>query len=125
MAPRVEAVRRAPAGDVEQAVRALFDHYEDLGDAVVRWNAEAERVPAIGGVIAQARSTHRAWLEHVFADRLPPRGAARERALDLHYAATDVHLWKLWRRDFGLPRGEAERHMRELVAAVSAQERAR
>jgi AcrR family transcriptional regulator len=119
MRPQVEAVRDAPPGDLGAAIRALFDHYEDLGDAVVRWNAEAGRSPAIAEALAGARAVHRAWLARVFAGRLPARGAARERALDLHHAATDVHVWKLWRRDLGLPRAAAERRMRDLVTALA------
>lgn len=118
MTPRVEAVREAPVGDLPRIVTALFDDYEVYGEATVRWNAEAARVPAIAGVLGHARASHRAWLERVFADRLPARGAARERGLVLHYSATDVHLWKLWRRDLGLSRQTAERAMRDLLTAV-------
>jgi AcrR family transcriptional regulator len=116
--PRVEAVREAPAGDVRRIVAALFDDYEVNGEATFRWNAEAARVPALASVLARARESHRAWLERVFADRLPARGATRERALSLHYAATDVYLWKLWRVDLGLSRPDAERAMRELLAGI-------
>lgn len=118
MTPRVEAVRDAPAGDLPRIVAALFDDYEANGEATFRWNAEAARVPPIAGVLAQARASHRRWLERVFADRLPARGAARERALTLHYAATDVYLWKLWRLDLGLSRPDAERAMRDLLAGI-------
>lgn len=118
MTPRVEAVRDAPAGDLRRIVASLFDDYEASGEATFRWNAEAARVPAIASVLARARASHRAWLERVFADRLPARGVARERALDLHYAATDVYLWKLWRIDLGLSRQAAERAMRELLAGI-------
>ena len=114
----VEAVRDAPAGDLPRIVAALFDDYEANGEATFRWNAEAARVPPIAGVLAQARASHRRWLERAFADRLPARGAARERAITLHYAATDVYLWKLWRLDLGLSRPDAERAMRELLAGI-------
>jgi AcrR family transcriptional regulator len=115
---RVEIAREAPPGDLERIVAVLFDDYERLGDANVRWAADAEHVPAVAGVLEAARAHHRAWLERVFADRLPKRGRAREHALNLHYAATDVFLWKLWRRDLGLSRAEAERGMRDLLTAI-------
>ncbi|MEV4005388.1 TetR/AcrR family transcriptional regulator [Actinomadura sp. NPDC049753] len=118
VASQAAVARRAPAGDVAAIVAALFDDYERHGDANVLWTAQMDRVPAIAKAAAHARVQHRAWLEEVFADRLPASGPAREHALNLHYAATDLYLWKLWRRDLGLPREDAERAMRDLVASI-------
>ena len=36
----------------------------------------------------------------------------------LRLAATDLYLWKLWRRDLGLSRPAAERAMRDLLTSV-------
>ncbi|MEU4575222.1 TetR/AcrR family transcriptional regulator [Nonomuraea sp. NPDC023979] len=118
LAARISDTRQAPAGDVAAIVAALFDDYERDGDAVTLWIAQVDRVPAIGRAAAHARAQHRAWLERVFADRLPAGGPAREHALNLHSAATDVCLWKLWRRDLGLPRADAERAMRDLLTSI-------
>lgn len=118
IATRVADTRQAPAGDVAAIVTALFDDYERDGDAVVLWIAQVDRVPAIARAAAHARGLHRAWLERVFADRLPAAGPPREHALHLHHAATDVSLWKLWRRDLGLPRADAERAMRDLLTSI-------
>lgn len=118
VASQAAGTRQAPAGDVAAIVAVLFADYERHGDANVLWTAQAERVPAIARAAAHARGQHRAWLEQVFADRLPPPGPAREHALNLHYAATDICLWKLWRRDLGLSREEAERAMCDLLIAI-------
>ncbi|WP_084550667.1 TetR/AcrR family transcriptional regulator [Actinomadura rifamycini] len=118
VASQTAVVRRAPAGDVDAIVAVLFDDYERHGDANARWTAQIDRVPAIARAAAHARVQHRAWLEEVFADRLPADGPDREHALALHYAATDVYLWKLWRRDLGLSRRDAERAMRDLVVSI-------
>ncbi|MFI6498089.1 helix-turn-helix domain-containing protein [Nonomuraea typhae] len=118
LAGRVADDRRAPAGDVKAIVAVLIADYELHGDANARWGVDAERIPAIARAIAGARSQHRAWLEQVFSDRLPAGGPAREHALNLHYAATDVALWKLWRRDLGLSREETERAMHDMVIAI-------
>ncbi|RSN46489.1 TetR/AcrR family transcriptional regulator [Actinomadura sp. WAC 06369] len=118
VASQTAVVRRAPAGDVDAIVAVLFDDYERHGDANARWTAQIDRVPAIARAAAHARVQHRAWLEEVFADRLPAGGPDREHALALHYAATDVYLWKLWRRDLGLSRRDAERAMRDLVVSI-------
>ncbi|RJL22945.1 TetR/AcrR family transcriptional regulator [Bailinhaonella thermotolerans] len=118
VASRAEVTRQAPTGDVAAIVAVLFADYEAQGDANVLWTAQMERVPAIARAAAQARAQHRAWLERVFADRLPASGPDREHALNLHFAATDVYLWKLWRRDLGLSRGDAERAMRDLLTSI-------
>ncbi|MCF2528718.1 TetR/AcrR family transcriptional regulator [Yinghuangia soli] len=110
--------RQAPVGDVPGIVAALFADYERQGDANVLWIAQMDRIPAARRAAAHARGLHRAWLERVFADRLPDAGREREHALDLHYAATDIYLWKLWRRDLGLSRADAERAMRDLLDAI-------
>lgn len=123
MASQTELTRQAPVGDVEAIVAVLFADYERHGDANVLWTAQVDRVPAVARAAAHARRQHRAWLERVFADRLPPSGPAREHALNLHYAATDVYLWKLWRRDLGLSRDDAERSMRDLLTSIDPRKR--
>ncbi|WP_157963699.1 TetR/AcrR family transcriptional regulator [Actinocorallia populi] len=118
VASQTADVRRAPTGDVAAIVAVLFEDYEQHGDANVLWIAQIDRVPAAARAAAHARVQHRAWLEQVFADRLPAPGPDREHALALHYAATDLYLWKLWRRDLGLSRQAAERAMRDLLISI-------
>ncbi|MEV1170948.1 TetR/AcrR family transcriptional regulator [Nonomuraea sp. NPDC049784] len=115
--------RQTPAGDVAAIVAVLFADYESHGDANVLWTAQMDRVPVFARAAAHARAQHRAWLEKVFADRLPSPGPSRERALDLHHAATDVYLWKLWRRDLGLSREDAECAMRDLLTSIDPRKR--
>ncbi|WP_327089263.1 TetR/AcrR family transcriptional regulator [Nonomuraea sp. NBC_01738] len=124
MAAQTVDFRQAPVGDVAAIVAVLFDDYEQHGDGNVLWIAQMDRVPAISRAAAHARVQHRAWLEKVFADRLPAGGPGREHALSLHYAATDVTLWKLWRRDLGLSREEAERAMGDLLTAIDPRKEA-
>ncbi|WP_052423626.1 TetR/AcrR family transcriptional regulator [Nonomuraea candida] len=115
--------RQAPTGDVAAIVAVLFEDYERHGDANALYTAQIDRVPAFARAAAHARVQHRAWLEQVFADRLPAAGPEREHALHLHYAATDIYLWKLWRRDLGLSRQEAERAMRDLLTSIDPRKR--
>ena len=42
-------------GDVEGAVRELIDHYEQVGDAVIRDLALEERIEAVGQAVRQGR----------------------------------------------------------------------
>jgi AcrR family transcriptional regulator len=115
-----ERIRRqrdeAPVGDLRLAVRVLFDHYEDLGDAVLRLLAEAERVPALGVVADRGREVHAQWCERVFAPVLTKlSGSRRERRLSEFIVLTDVLVWKLLRRDRRLSRSEAELAMCEFI----------
>ncbi|WP_336213220.1 TetR/AcrR family transcriptional regulator [Nonomuraea sp. LPB2021202275-12-8] len=123
VAERTELTRQAPTGDVAAIVATVFDDYERHGDANVLWIAQIDRVPAIARAAAHARDRHRAWLEQAFADCLPTPGPAREHVLNLYYAATDVSLWKLWRRDLGVSRQDAEHAMHDLLAAINPRKR--
>ena len=95
--PREDALRAAEPGDVEAAVDRLVHRYEEMGDANVRVLELEGRVPAIDHLLEVSRSGHRAWIEHTL---LP--GTARDPREELVlalYAATDVTVWKLLRRD--------------------------
>jgi AcrR family transcriptional regulator len=113
--------RRAPAGDVPQALRLLLDHYERRGDATVLMLAQEAGDPTIGTVVERGRVVHRSWVAATFGDRL--EGLApeeRDQALVLLGVATDVYTWKQLRRDLGLSRPLTESRMTDLVTAVLA-----
>lgn len=106
----------ARTGDAADAARVLLDHYEELGDGVVRMLAEERHVPGLVPVIEGGRALHREWCERVFAPALAGRrGTARERRLAQLVAVTDVLTWKLLRRDRGLSRRQTELAVRELI----------
>ena len=109
-------VRRAEPGDVEGAVRALVDDYEQMGDANVRW--ATSDLDSLAEPLDMARASHREWLVDLFGDDLPKRGKARQRAVNALHAATDVYTWKLLRRDLRLGRAETEKTMVDLVVGV-------
>ncbi|PZG57025.1 TetR family transcriptional regulator [Spongiactinospora gelatinilytica] len=123
VASQTAVARQAPTGDVAAIVTVLFADYERHGAANVLWTAQMDRVPVAGRAAAHARAQHRAWLEQVFADRLPAPGPDREHALNLHHAATDIYLWKLWRHDLGLSRADAERAMCDLLTSIDPRKR--
>jgi AcrR family transcriptional regulator len=115
-----ERVRRqrdqAPVGDAAGAVRVLVDHYESLGDRVLRLLAEEERVPGLGEIADRGRVLHREWCARVFAPALEGRvGAERRRRLAQLVAICDVYTWKLLRRDAGLSRRQTELALVELL----------
>ena len=106
----------APVGDVRGAVRVLVDHYEAMGDRVLRLLAEEERNPRLRPIADLGRAYHREWCARVFAPALAGRtGAARRRRLAQLVAICDVYTWKLLRRDAGLSRPQTELALVELL----------
>ena len=115
-----ERVRRqraqAPVGDVAGAVRVLLDHYESLGDRVLKLLAEAEHHPGLREVADRGRVLHGEWCARVFAPALEGRvGVERSRRLAQLVAICDVYTWKLLRRDAGLSRRQTELALAELL----------
>jgi AcrR family transcriptional regulator len=113
--------RRAPPGDLQEAMRLLLDHYERRGDATVLLLAQERVDDVLAGVVERGRRLHRDWNAEVFAGALAAAPAERrEELLDLLVVATDVYTWKLLRRDRGLGRSATEARMTTLVTAVLA-----
>jgi AcrR family transcriptional regulator len=115
-----ERVRRqraqAPVGDATGAVRVLVDHYEAMGDRVLRLLAEEERAPGLREVTDRGRTLHREWCAEVFAPALDGRvGIERDRRLAQLVSICDVYTWKLLRRDAGLSRRQTELALVELL----------
>ncbi len=121
--PREESQRAVEAGDVAAAVEVLVTSYERMGDANVRVLALEKRVPALGYLLDQARQSHRGWVERVFLPYLPKRkGATYEKRVMAFYAATDVTVWKLLRRDFALSRQDTAAVLLTLVSSLAKKE---
>ena len=112
--PHEDAFRATDAGDIEGAIARLVGRYETMGDANVRVLEMSGRVPAIDYLLEVSRAGHFAWIEQTLLS-----GAADDRQL-VHalYAATDVTLWKLLRRDLGQSRAETEAIVLRLVRGV-------
>ncbi len=114
---RVEGQRdHASAGDVRGAVAVLVDHYEEMGDRVLKMLAEESRNRGIQEIAEQGRRVHREWCERVFAPALDRLGGAeRHRRLAQLVAVCDVYTWKLLRRQAGLSRKQTELALNELL----------
>jgi AcrR family transcriptional regulator len=108
-----------PPGDAAAAVRALLDQYERIGDLNIRALEQEHQLPLLHRGLTDARRSHREWLEHIFGPQLEPLAhRQREARLIALYAATDVYLWKLLRRDLKLDRSETEEAFLRLVHGV-------
>ncbi len=111
---------RARVGDVQEAVRLIYDSYELHGDASLRLLAEEDRIPAIREMTEAGRAWHRAWVERTFAPMLEVvQGAPRERRLVKLVVATDILVWKLLRREMALERVTAEQIVIEMITATT------
>jgi AcrR family transcriptional regulator len=110
---RVRLDRDAPAGDVDAAMRALLDHYEDRGKTALIMLAQETSHPQVERITEMGRHMHREWVEAVFAPFAPDAATT-----DLLVVATDVYTWKLLRRDRRLSRRATETRMKLLVRAV-------
>ena len=114
--PREDELRAADPGDVDSALERLVDRYESMGDANVRILELEGRVPAIDYLLEVARTGHRDWVERTLVPDAPP--TERDTLVLALYAATDVTLWKLLRRDLGQDRDAVLRTMLRLVRGV-------
>jgi AcrR family transcriptional regulator len=119
-AARVGAQRDpAAVSGTAEAVAQLVEHYEQMGDRVLRMLAEETRVPGLQPIADRGRVAHRQWCEQVFAASLAGlRGAARQRRLAQLAALCDVYTWKLLRRDAGLSRAQTQLALVELINAL-------
>jgi AcrR family transcriptional regulator len=114
--PQEEAFRAAEPGDIETAIARLVDRYEVMGDANVRILELEGRFPAFDYLLDVSRAGHRAWIERTL---LPgPSSGDRDQAVLSLYAATDVTVWKLLRRDLKQSRSVTESVILRLVRAV-------
>lgn len=110
----------APVGDVAGTVRALMDHYEELGDRVLKLLAEEESMPALKEIAGRGRKLHRRWCVRTFAPTLAGlSGVARARRLAQLVAVCDVYTWKLLRRDAALSRRQTELAVIELLQPLT------
>ena len=107
----------AAPGDIGGTVSALFDHYEDMGDFVIRNLADEEALPQLHGWLQEGRRAHRRSMQRQFAPQLV--GREDEAALlDALVIACDVYTWKLLRRDAGRSRDDAEACVLFIVSRI-------
>jgi AcrR family transcriptional regulator len=113
---RIAEERETPVGDVDAALRAICEHYEELGGIALLMLAQEQADPHVGALTENGRRMHRAWVETVFGPLVRPD----DNLVDLLVVATDVYTWKLLRRDRGLSQQQTELQMKRLVTAVLA-----
>jgi AcrR family transcriptional regulator len=109
----------APPGDISGTIKALYDHYEEIGDFVIRNLAEEEQLPETKEWLTHGRTAHRRSMLRQFAPWLEARNSRERREiLDCLVAACDVYTWKLLRRDMGRSRRDAEARIQRIVSGI-------
>jgi AcrR family transcriptional regulator len=115
----LEQRQTARPGDIAGTIRALYDHYEEMGDFVIRTLADEAHLPSMRGWPMRGRKAHRDSMRRQFGPWLKGRAAGpRNELLDCLVAACDVYTWKLLRRDMGRTRSAAELRVRRMVSAI-------
>jgi AcrR family transcriptional regulator len=110
--------------DVSHAAEILAADYERHGDANVRAQSVAHRIPAIADGLDDGRRWHHEWVERTFPGALAGlSGSARTRRLMALSAATDVTTWKYLRRDQGLSQARTAAVLQELIEALYPERR--
>lgn len=119
----LHGLRRPTApGDVDAAIASLMNQYEEIGDFNIRALEAEDQLALVHRGLESARAYHRGWLDEVFAPNLAGfRSADREHRLTALYAATDIYLWKLLRRDLNVGRKETAATFARLVRGVLTQ----
>jgi AcrR family transcriptional regulator len=116
----IEQRNDADPRDLDAVVKALVDHYEQLGDRVLAMLAAEQAVPSIREMADLGRRLHVDWCKRMFEGALARQrgGADRRRLLAQLVAICDVYTWMLLRRQRGLSRSETERALIEMLAPL-------
>jgi len=118
---RVQATRDAKkVHTLEEAVHQLVEHYEEMGDRVIRMLAEEIRYPSLTEIIDVGRKVHRKWCRKVFTQTLEELAEAdRKRRFSQFIAICDVQTWKILRRDSGLSAKATEIALTEMLKPLT------
>jgi len=118
---RTRAERTVPTGDLETVVAVLLEHYERIGEQVLRLLAAENTSPMLATYATEGRELHRDWCRTVFAATLGDLGGVqRERRLAQLVAVCDVYTWRLLRLDSGLSRQQTHLAILELLGPLVA-----
>ncbi len=119
---RVEIEGQRPEtqpGNTDAAIRVLLAQYELMGDLNIRALEQEDQIPLLHELLNQGRAMHRKWVEHVFTPDIRDKDLlSMEDTFRALYAATDVYLWKLLRRDMKFGKKDTAAIIRRLVYGV-------
>jgi AcrR family transcriptional regulator len=115
----LEQREAASPGDIAATIRVLYDHYEEMGDFIIRNLADEDQRPEMKGWLERGRKAHRRSMQRQFEPWLEARAPSERRViLDCLVATCDVYTWKLLRRDMGRTRSEAEDRVARMLSGI-------
>lgn len=90
----------AEVGNIPNIIDHLMHEYEEFGNAIIRTLAVEDDLKIAKRLVQEGRRYHMNWCAHVFSPFLPEEDEKtyNEKLLSF-YAATDLYLWKLIRKD--------------------------
>jgi AcrR family transcriptional regulator len=108
-----------PVGDLGAVAAYLAQHYDEVGDMVLRLLAAEAQTPAAAAMNDEGRRMHLAWVERVLEPLVGDRrGAARRERVALLVGVTDLLLWKVLRREQGMSREQYAAAVQELLEGI-------
>jgi AcrR family transcriptional regulator len=105
------------AGDLEGIITYLVQHYESVGDRMIRLLAQESRYRPLQKFMEEGRVIHRDWIGRVFAPYLSNK-KQREQLVPQLVAVCDVYLWKLFRRDMGMNVNQYRDAVRDMISVL-------
>ena len=116
----IETTRDANrADDLDSALVDLVEHYERDADAVMRTLAISHSSVAAQKVVDHGMRVHRSWCSDCLGRfSSVDAGTISGITLDALVAATDIHVWKLLRRDLGRSKADVVQTMQHLARSV-------
>jgi AcrR family transcriptional regulator len=115
----IRARRVSAVGNPTRAIQALAKDYEASGDLAMRMLAQEVRHAPIKKMTDIGREGHREWIAATFHPQLADMTASqRRKAIDQLVAASDVYVWKLFRRDMARSCAEYRSAVLHLVMAI-------
>ena len=113
--------RRDPADapDLPAAIHQLAMHYEADGEAVLRTLTVLDKSAAAQRIAQHGAAFHRTWCATILARELGRQPKELDDAyLDSFVAATDIQLWRLFRKEMGLSAKATEARILLLAKAL-------
>jgi AcrR family transcriptional regulator len=114
--------RGVQPGDIGAALTVLLDEYERWGTEILLLLAQEGRSALLSEIVESGRRFHHEWVKQVFSplfEQATP--AARRLGLQQIGAATDIYIWKIFRRDLGLDPRQTKAAMTGMIEGIVGQ----
>ena len=113
---RVEKQRGGPAGNIDNAIESLIEHYEHDGKLVLNLlTQERSEESFASDFTKEGRIYHRQWVERCFGQYL---SGNQTEVIDALVVATDIYTWKLLRLELDRPLNTTKNIITEMVKKI-------